>query len=558
MTKFGDIFKDLRKLRDELRESSARDEHVADKVLRGRQVEVRVRKSHDYPGKPPVARGGRVPAHPGPPNDLRSSPKNRLETSTARGHAPLAEHKPVTPPNIVAKPVVTPAPTPRREERWADMARLRIGAADAFSRNLALDVADVHNQGELAIIGLDFGTAFTKAVVRFGGRDYAVEWDQVARLEGGDKYLMPTCFSEDESGRVVLGAKTASGWKTHQGIKMALLQGAVLDNPSPASIDAAILFVSQTMRYVQRWTRENATRARNAAIRWRLHLGLPSAVASGPLQALFQSIGSAGYQMAIAPGLLRRSSIPKFAVASIPQVAVLPELQAQLNAYHLSKQRQDDLHVLVDVGAGTLDCAFFLDHKAEARGDVIAVLGCRVEQLGAHYLLAALAGAAGEKCEWHDGDSSLDNAAIAVQTGEDPVDIDFRRRKYRVRFERAFEDSYQGAYRSYRKGPVNLKEQPLRVFMCGGGSRIEGIRKIVESNLQAQFVKNGRVSGFRLSELPCPDEGSFVYSGINYDRMSVAHGLCETKLSLGTIYWDMQDQPIVSSARDIRDRDEDR
>ena len=199
MTKFGDIFKDLRKLRDELRESSARDEHVADKVLRGRQVEVRVRKSHDYPGKPPVARGGRVPAHPGPPNDLRSSPKNRLETSTARGHAPLAEHKPVTPTYIVAKPVVTPAPTPRREERWADMARLRIGAADAFSRNLALDVADVHNQGELAIIGLDFGTAFTKAVVRFGGRDYAVEWDQVARLEGGDKYLMPTCFSEDES-----------------------------------------------------------------------------------------------------------------------------------------------------------------------------------------------------------------------------------------------------------------------------------------------------------------------------------------------------------------------
>ena len=560
MTKIGDVFKDLSKLRDELRKSGDRDERAGGPDRPQRHVEVRVRKNRDYPGKPPKAKDSRPPVHAGRTNDWRTPPKKGPEPAKPISRTPPVAHKPITPPRVIPTPVPAPAPTPalRTEEEWADVGRLKIGAAEAFSRDVALDVADPDNEGELAIIGLDFGTAFTKAVVRFGGRDYAVEWGRVARLEGRDKYLMPTCFSEDESGRVVLGAKTAGGWKTHQGIKMALLQATNAESPDPASVNAAILFVSQAMRYVQRWTRENATRARDTRMRWRLHMGLPSAVAEGPLQSLFLSIGSVGYRMAMAPGPLRRSSIAGFATQSIPQVAVLPELQAQLNVYHRSKQRQDDLHVLVDVGAGTLDCAFFLDHKTDARGDVIAVLGCRVERLGAHYLLAALAGTAGEKCEWRDGDSSLDNAAIAARTGDEPADIDGRRGKYRSRFEKVFEDSYQGAYRCYRNGPVNLKEQPLRVFMCGGGSRIEGVWRIVERNLQAQFVKHGRVNGFRLTELPCPDSGSFVYDGIDYDRMSVAHGLCETKINLGTIYWDIDGEPVVSRVRDARDRDEDR
>lgn len=562
MTKLGDVFAELRKLRDKLRESSRRDEPAPGGDRPRRNVEVRVRKTQAYPGKSSKAENkhGRAPAHAGQSNDWRVPSKEKPEPQKPDSRTAPAAHKPLASPSVITPqaPPPVPAPAPRPEEAWADVARLKIGAAEAFSRDAALDVADPDNEGEPAIIGLDFGTAFTKAVVRFGGRDYAVEWDRVARLEGRDKYLMPTCFSEHESGKVVLGAKTAGGWKTHQGIKMALLQATNADSPDPGAVDAAILFVSQAMRYVQRWTRENATRARDTRIRWRLHLGLPSAVAEGPLQALFLSIGSAGYRMATGPGPLRRSSIAGVSAESVPQVVVLPELLAQLNVYHRSKQRQDDLHVLVDVGAGTLDCAFFLDHRTDARGDVISVLGCRVERLGAHYLLAALAGTAGEKCEWRDGDSSLDDAAIAARNGDEPSNIGVRREKYRGRFKKAFEDSYQAAHRCYRNGPVNQKEQPLRVFMCGGGSRIEGVWRIVERNLQAQFIKLDRVISFRLTDLPRPEAGSFVYEGVDYDRMSVAHGLCETRISLGTIHWDIDAEPIVPRALDARDRDEDR
>lgn len=558
MTKLGDVFKDLHKLRDELRKSCGRDETASSGVGRPqRDVEVRVIKNRTYPGKLPKGKtsGSPVsPVHTGRP-DRRPQKIGPAPLKSDSG-IPSVARQPVALPSDLSTPAQVAAPRP--EEDWADVARLRIGAAEAFSRDIVLDIAEPDNEGELAVIGLDFGTAFTKAVVRFSGRDYAVAWDHVARLDGRDKYLMPTCFSENESGRVVLGAKTSGGWKTHQGIKMALLRMTNADFPDPAAVDTAILFVAQAMRYVQRWTRENAARASSTRIRWRLHLGLPSAAAEGPLQSLFLSIGSVGYRMAIASGPLRRSSIAEYRVESIPQVTVLPELQAQLNVYHRSKQRQNDLHVLVDVGAGTLDCAFFLDHKTDAHGDVIAVMGCRVERLGSHYLLAAMAGIAGEKCEWSDGDSSLDNAAISARTGDGQADIGFRRGKYRSRFEKAFEESYREAYGRYRIGPVNLKEQPLRVFMCGGGSRIEWIWEIVEKNLQQQFVKHGRVSGFRPTELPRPDAGSFVYDGTAYDRMSVAHGLCESKINLGSIHWKIDGEPIVARIPDKKDRDEDR
>ena len=89
---------------------------------------------------------------------------------------------------------------------------------------------------------------------------------------------------------------------------------------------------------------------------------------------------------------------------------------------------------------------------------------------------------------------------------------------------------------------------------CGSAT----FRQIVEKSLQEQFIKLGRVSGFRLTELPRPDAGSFVYDSDDYDRMSVAHGLCEMKISLGTIYWDTDGEPVISKAPDVRDRDEDR
>lgn len=73
-------------------------------------------------------------------------------------------------------------------EASADVRDLRIVAAMSHPRGLVGLAPVVEDEGgRLAILGLDFGTAFTKAVVRWSGRHYAVDWS--GSVEGEDHNL---------------------------------------------------------------------------------------------------------------------------------------------------------------------------------------------------------------------------------------------------------------------------------------------------------------------------------------------------------------------------------
>lgn len=475
-----------------------------------------------------------------PATELRKiygSPSNKFRPSgiadSPSGQAPVESH---------------------RENAWADLARLGIGWASAFSRDVSLDQPDPTQEGEQVVIGMDFGTAFTKSVVRFRERDHAANWDSAARID--DKYLMPTCFSEHESGALVLGAKTSPGWTVHRGIKMALLARNT-ESIDPVAVDTAVLFIALATRHVQRWFRENVAQAREAAVRWRLHLGMPSTAVESNLSKLFEEIGQRAYRIAVAPSPIRRSSAALRSFETAKEVTVLPELQAQLAAYHRSKQRQEDLHVLIDVGAGTLDCVFFVDTVQDDK-DVIGVLGRRVENLGTHFLLAALVGVLGQNKNWDDADVSHEDDRIAHMTGDSPNNVACRRSDYKNKLTNAIYQTYLDSRKKYKTGPVNLKERPLRVFLCGGGVRIPWVRNHLQNGLQKEFERINRGWQFLVSDLPRPTSETLIYSGSQYDRMSVANGLCEMKRNLGAILWDADDEPPSRMSRNLKDRDEDR
>src|SRR5690606_1171475 len=141
-----------------------------------------------------------------------------------------------------------------------------IKASRARSRAAVVDAPDPTTEGTLAVVGFDFGTAFTKAVVRFKGVDHAVDWREAVDLEGQDRYLLPTCFSEGPEGRILLGSHEASGWTVRNGIKMALLQPEE-GGPSAMDRESAVMFVAAAFRYVQRWTRQHVPTAARAEIR---------------------------------------------------------------------------------------------------------------------------------------------------------------------------------------------------------------------------------------------------------------------------------------------------
>ena len=63
-----------------------------------------------------------------------------------------------------------------------------------------------------------------------------------------------------------------------------------------------------------------------------------------------------------------------------------PEFVAQISSYRQSPQRRRDLHLLVDVGAGTVDIVTFHVWEPEET-DCYSILEAAVEKLGTHMLL---------------------------------------------------------------------------------------------------------------------------------------------------------------------------
>jgi len=402
---------------------------------------------------------------------------------------------------------------------------------------------------------MDFGTAFTKAVVRFEGQDYAVDWSGAVATGAEDRYLLPTCLSESTGGRVLLGANDGPGWTLRNGIKMAVMHPPA-GGADRQTIETAVLFVAAAFRYVKWWSRRNVPKAARAGIRWRLHLGVPS-TADGPMEQLFLDIGSRAYRLAMQSGALSRAALEPL-VEPADQVLVLPELSAQMSAYHGSHQRQTDLHALLDVGAGTLDCVFFLDHQNKTDGDVIGQLAARVEPLGIHRLLAALVGRAGEVREWEDADAALEDEMIATMIAEPLRNVSSRRSDYRQRVDGAFYETWRASRTLYDTGPVHRGAKPLRVFLTGGGSRNERIRKAVDRVLSRHFVRQRWIGSYHLTDLPAPTRERFEYDGTDYHRMAVAHGLCEMRRGLGVYRRSPDGDPVLALAPELRDRDEDR
>lgn len=440
-------------------------------------------------------------------------------------------------------------------EASADVHDLRIAAAMSRPRDvdgLAPVVED--KDGRLAILGLDFGTAFTKAVVRWSGRHYAVDWSDA--VEGEDHHLLASAFSEAPDGRCVLGAHETSVWGVREGIKLQLLSS------ERTSIDGrmvdAVIFIALAFRYVNGWLRRT-NRDVEKGVRWRLHVGLPTkSWDSDATTETFKTVAQAARVLACMSGPVTRFA----ALAALrmtdqvdrPAVDVLPEFACQLYSYLRSTERWDDLHALVDIGAGTLDVAYF---NVFVRDDepLLPIFASDVDRLGTHYLIAAMSGAKSSPA-WRDGESSLSDEEAASKLDCSPRDVSDRRSLYLSSVADVFHRATCAAKEAYSTSPAFCTGQYVRLFLCGGGSRIPSLKERF-----ARIAKEAeRVMGIRfyVSELVRPHE---IVGKLNsgFDRLSVAYGLSQIAADIGRVMRSAALDPLLPRERlDQKHRDDDR
>lgn len=397
------------------------------------------------------------------------------------------------------------------------------------------------------VMGLDFGTSCSKVVVQTpflaGGRALAIPFDVSRR--GIGRFLAPTNLVAGADGEPALGrpVDASEDWKS---IKVDLMeQPESRDSRARAAAYLALVIRDAMTRYLDHERRN----LEGFDLRWEMNVGIPSAgYDDARIRSSFLRTARAAWALATSgePIRLARAAELVDAEMDLPAIDVVPEVAAEVVGYARSSYRRSGLHLLVDVGASTVDvCGFILD---EREGDTqYALLTALVERRGAHELhRARIRGIqrlnpSALRADIRNEDLSDPSAAIPGSISayvsasgldrelaliEEPLIAGCREQVMRC-----LKDLKKHRYPNapeWRTG--------LRVFLCGGGAHVdayvEALADANRSTLNAGWANEPLVIG----PLPVPPrlENPHIGEG-DFQRLAVAYGLSFSRIDIGTI-----------------------
>ncbi|QCP47925.1 hypothetical protein FAZ95_01250 [Trinickia violacea] len=410
------------------------------------------------------------------------------------------------------------------------------------------------------VIGLDFGTSYTKAAVGMRDQIFPVGWEGISAAP--DKYLLPTEYSELDDGSCHIGQAPGVPFeRVRQRLKQPFIEPAV----SAESIATAAVFVAIVLRYVRAWIyRHHGSKIGLGHIRWLLNIGVPSnGLETERMEVTYKKLGSLAWSLSLGEADIHLKQAREGVLAGklntgsndLIDLRALPEFVAQIAGYVQSPQRKLGLHALADVGGGTFDLVTFIVHERDEES-VFPFLVPEVRLLGTQMLNQnRLVGASPpDNATLPDELQPVPNAkeyAEASGISEDQI---------RLR-DGIFWKAVSGMVENvlcrtkqlrYRLSPA--WHDGLPTFLTGGGAKVDGYAVSVQAGGQ----RSARV--VNLMPLPLhPRLADFSGERDEYQRISVACGLALDAFSLGQIVpaKDVEDDvPIRSKPIERPDRDE--
>lgn len=473
-------------------------------------------------------------------------------------------------PHITPRQVPNKLPAPARQERPApgfgtfrppSLARDReFKAPDAWvSAGAALQPPNSSGGRVLPVrIGIDFGSAYTKAALRAADRVFFLSWD--GARDSTVRYFLPGEIATTRDGATWLGRAPGAD-EIRSDLKLPFVTHAACTREQQA---AAVAFLAWVMRYARAWLyHSQGALLRDRSLAWQVNLGCPTnSWSTQHIKALYKEIGLRAWQLSQAPdditwdGALATRPTDTVDIG-LDSLSLMPEFIAQLAGYVRSPQRRNGLHFLMDVGAGTVDVATFnvvYDEKREE--DRYPIFASEVKPLGTHFLMESRLSRLGLlRGAWDDLQAVPDAAEVARQLKVDhsrvrEIDEEFIARVTSA-LKRILDYTHQ---RRYGKAPE--WREGLPAFLSGGGSDCE----IYSRSLALAFARHGvplkRTTFPLLQEAEGAGEDSF-------HRLSVAYGLTFDAESIGRILspHEIDDAPrfdpvVDRPTRERPDRDE--
>ena len=437
------------------------------------------------------------------------------------------------------------APGPAPQPRAAASVRLaHPAAAPAVRTGLPADLlqfgqAAIRSTATPVVIGLDLGTSSTKVVLRtpykLSGRCFPVRFDRLAHRRS--TYLLPDRLAVDACGRASLDVKHAVNVRT--GLKVSLMRSGQAED-----VAWAAMFLGLVLREARRFfLSSQAPDYGPDRLRWSLNLGIPSAGYDDAIvKEWFARAASAGWLLSLDPEPPTLEAAQRAVAAGSPPhevaIAVIPEVAAEVVGYARSHHRREGLHLMLDMGASTLDVSAFCLHR-RGMDDYYEILTADVQVLG-------LLGLHRKRMEAADGLPPYDTPPA------DPVEplpewderhrrapelqacdaafVEVCGRRVLLRMLRDLRRSRDPYSPHWREG--------LPIFVCGGGAEAPITSSILGFADGAARRVWEPYGGLRRELIPIPQslhlEGGTMRPE-EFSRLAVAYGLSCPEIDIGII-----------------------
>lgn len=447
---------------------------------------------------------------------------------------------------------------------------------DLVAPRLSLHQRDVHPL--TVVLGIDFGTSSTKAVIRVpyytGSPTYAVPLGEMespdARRSSSDmectdarlsKYILATRISVDNDGQCFLSSP--SGLTTHANLKTDLMSVSVndfsLESELPSTSSAVVMctaYLALVLRKSIDWFHHSQKHIFGKfTYDWMVNMGLPAAVDDKTyLRNGFKLVAHAAWLASMRSGNISLRHCQQ-AISDVKdckssrgehmsaEIELIPEVIAQAIGYAKSQSKNDGLHVLVDVGAGTLDVCSFNLHSEDDQFQW-PVLTADVQPLGTIHLhnarMKAVQAAVDEHFQkWIDVTHPMIEFPSSTEYYlPDQKEIRARLLKYQRQFELKCRSIIGSAIielkRSrYPNAPDWSGSVPI--IVCGGGANLGPYRESIYrvSKWMKKYFSLSQSQGLRIETLPLPVGITADLQDDSYHRLSVAYGLSYPPFDIG-------------------------
>ena len=414
------------------------------------------------------------------------------------------------------------------------------------------------------VIGLDFGTSASKVIIQApqlqGSPAYAVDFDDLSYPPAA--HLLPTRLQVAPKGACSLD--TLASGRLVNDIKLELFSRDERLNskygPTQQCLEpeaAAVAYLALLLRYARAWFLETRRGVVEhfKTLNWALNLGVPSpCIDDNEENQRFQRVGKAAWMLSVMEEevtigkaqdeLQHLFEAPEYWARDDDRLtcdfAIVPEIAAGAVGYALSALRREGLHVVVDIGASTVDACSFVLHERQG-SDRYSLLTADVKPLGTirlhHERIMAIQRASNKQAEdlrnKHDPLSPIaediapyllshEQIVSEVQSGE-------------AAFKKWFNLMLHGVIADAKvsrdpNSPVWSGRLPI--LLIGGGSESLFFRSLVD-DIDVWVASYSGNEGAVILPVPMPKTLSSKMA--DNHRLAVAWGLSHPALDIGEI-----------------------